>query len=710
MRRDVDHHRAELLDQRSPADADRLAQLRADPALVVIDEVEAMRAELAELRPAIEADLADEPTRWAYYPWRHTLVHVLGPRGLRRLRLDRNRNKITSDEQARLGQLRVGVVGLSVGHAIAHALALQGLAGQLRLADFDEIEVSNLNRIPGSLLDVGVNKAVVCARRIAELDPYLDVVLRTEGITPGNIDAFLDGLDVVVEVCDSLDIKVVLREHARARRIPVLMETSDRGLLDVERFDLEPDRPLFHGLIDGLDSNRLAGLSTRDKAPYVLRMVEGDLLSDRLAASMAEIDRTLSSWPQLGGDVLLGAASLAAAVRRFGLGEPLPSGRVRVDLDSHLTELADPPVRHRAAQPPPVPGPPPSDPVELVADAANRAPSGGNVQPWRFEVDGDELRFRLRAQSPSGLDLSFRGSLLALGAAALNARVAAASIHRLGPLTVNPTFDPAHPVATLQLTEGSDPDLARLRPAIYTRATNRRPGEPVELDPALLQRLKVDAEREGGVVHWTTDRAQLSAIAEVLAESDRIRNLTPHLHSSMMAELRWPDRDPLDTGLDVRTLELDDAELAKLTVGARADVMARLAEWDAGQSLGDGTRFLVNNSAALVSVTIRGSSPQDYFIGGATMERLWLAADGAGIALHPVSPVFVMAVDDADLDELVGERHRDAVRDLARRLRQLLAVPDDEQYALVLRASRSPEPTVRSGRRPLSEALRRGTP
>jgi hypothetical protein len=29
------------------------------------------------------------------------------------------------------------------------------------------------------------------------------------------------------------------------------METSDRGVLDVERFDLEPDRPIFHGLLPG---------------------------------------------------------------------------------------------------------------------------------------------------------------------------------------------------------------------------------------------------------------------------------------------------------------------------------------------------------------------------------------------------------------------------------------------------------------------------
>ena len=164
-------HRPEILIDGDPHHAERLATLRADRSLTVVDEIAGMRAELAKLRPVAGPDLLDEPTRWVHYPWRHALVHVLGPTSFRRLRLDRNRNKITVEEQARFDQLSIGVIGLSVGHAVAHTLALEGLVGQLRLADFDEIELSNLNRVPATLLDLGTNKAVVAARRIAEIDP-----------------------------------------------------------------------------------------------------------------------------------------------------------------------------------------------------------------------------------------------------------------------------------------------------------------------------------------------------------------------------------------------------------------------------------------------------------------------------------------------------------------------------------------------------------
>lgn len=190
-----------------------------------------------------------------------------GPARIPRRTPDRNRNNITPAEQDRLTALRIGVAGLSVGHVIAHTLAAQGLCGTIRLADFDHLELSNLNRVPASVFDLGINKACVAARRIAELDPYLPVEVFDAGLTVDTVDAFLDGLDIVIEECDSLDMKALLREGARARRIPVLMATSDRGLVDVERFDQEPQRPILHGLLGDLDIGLLPGMSSRDKVP-----------------------------------------------------------------------------------------------------------------------------------------------------------------------------------------------------------------------------------------------------------------------------------------------------------------------------------------------------------------------------------------------------------------------------------------------------------
>ena len=86
-------------------------------------------------------------------------------------------------------------------------------------------------------------------------------------------------------------MKAVVRIGARDRRIPVLMATSDRGMVDVERFDEEPERPIMHGLLGQLDVGLLPGMSSREKIPHMLRHLEAERISPRTAASLIEIDR-----------------------------------------------------------------------------------------------------------------------------------------------------------------------------------------------------------------------------------------------------------------------------------------------------------------------------------------------------------------------------------------------------------------------------------
>jgi molybdopterin/thiamine biosynthesis adenylyltransferase len=713
-----------VLDVRARAEREVLRVLRQDPSLQVIDRLTEQREQLAGIKPTPADSLVEEPQRWVYYPWRRAVVRLLGPRSFGTLRLDRNRNKLTRDEQARQRRLRIGVIGLSVGHSIAHVLAMEGLAGEIRVADFDTLELSNLNRIPGSVLDLGVNKAVVAARRIGEIDPYLRVLTIPEGITPENLGSFLDGLDLVIEECDSLDVKLLVREAARERRIPVLMETSDRGVLDVERFDLEPDRPIFHGLLAGLRSSDLEGLSTQEKAPYVLRILGANDVSSRGAASLLEVGQTLTGWPQLGSEVTLGAATAAAAVRRIGLTGDLPSGRVRFDVEEVLAGILpvvlapdadtdagyeaevgyDPTDDAAQGQQSPPEG---ADPIDLIVDAAHWAPSGGNIQPWRFEADANQIRMYLVPERTTTMDVRHRGSYVAIGAALFNARVAAASLKNLGECQLFPEGAPSHHVATLLVGDSTDYEIAPLEPRVRTRVANRQMGDETPIDEDIVKLLARGVEREGANLRLVTSRSGIDRMAELLAESDRIRFLLPTLHREMVGELRFPGHDSLNEGLDVRTLELSPPEMAALELLRRPDVMEHLADWRAGQGLGARTRAVVGSSSALAVVTVPRSDPIWYVRGGAAVERMWLTAEQHGLAVQPVSPVFLYAVDERDFLRLGGERHVDTLFDLSKRFNDFWELDDGESVALLLRLSHAPPPSIRSARLPLSELLSR---
>ena len=180
---------------------------------------------------------------WVYYPWNKKLVHILDEKEFIEVRTSRNQYKITKEEQEKLATKTVGVIGLSVGQSVSVTMAMERACGELRLADFDVLELTNYNRIRTGLHNLGLNKAVTVAREIAEIDPFLKTVCYVDGITEENIEDFLTKngkLDLLIDECDGLDVKILCRQKAKALQIPVVMEASDRGTVDVERFDLEP--------------------------------------------------------------------------------------------------------------------------------------------------------------------------------------------------------------------------------------------------------------------------------------------------------------------------------------------------------------------------------------------------------------------------------------------------------------------------------------
>ena len=279
---------------------------------------------------------------WVYYPWLNKVIHLLGEKEFVEVRTNRNQNKITKEEQEILKSKKIGVIGLSVGKAIALTIATERICGELVLADFDVIELSNLNRIQTGVQNFGVKKTIVVAREIAEIDPYLKVTCLHDGLTEENVDDFFTKngkLDICIEVCDGLFTKIFSREKAKEYGIPVVMDTNDRGMIDIERFDMGQDRPLFHGLTDHLDfSNITKSSSSEDKIPFVNSIIGINTMSNKLKESMSEIGKSLTTWPQLSSSVVLGGALTCNVCRRILLNQFTSSGRYFVDVEEQIND------------------------------------------------------------------------------------------------------------------------------------------------------------------------------------------------------------------------------------------------------------------------------------------------------------------------------------------------------------------------------------
>jgi nitroreductase len=169
----------------------------------------------------------------------------------------------------------------------------------------------------------------------------------------------------------------------------------------------------------------------------------------------------------------------------------------------------------------------------------------------------------------------------------------------------------------------------------------------------------------------------------------------------MVSELRWPGEQPADTGIDVRSLEVDDADLAVLDILRRADVMALLAQWNAGDSLGDNIAKRVRGGSALGIITVAGHELADFARGGAAAEAIWIAAQQRGLAVQPISPVYLHAVHDEELWKL-SPSFAPTLLGLQADLRRLADTRPEESHVLVLNLAHAGPASVRSRRRPLT--------
>ena len=391
------------------------------------------------------AELAGEKAlwqqgKWVFFPWRAQATHVLDEPEFFAVRTARNRNLIAEEEQRRYYEATVGICGLSVGSSLAVALALQGGAKRMKLADFDRLALSNTNRIAAGADRLGVKKVEIAARAIYELNPYAELELYPDGLTPKNIAAFFEGLDIVADEVDDLSIKYLIREQARRRRIAVVMgaDNGDNAVLDVERYDLDPDTPFFHGTMGEMSYESLRGLGRFDTGRLITKLVGPENVTERMQQSLLEMGKTIVSWPQLGGAAMLNGAALACCIRRIICGQPLFSDRAIVSLDEKLIpgydtpEQADRrksvseefarmfglPVRTTAGVP--------QRHLREILEAAIRAPSGENCQPWRFVLKGESVELWNRPERDQSLyNWGQRASYMAHGAALENLVLAA---------------------------------------------------------------------------------------------------------------------------------------------------------------------------------------------------------------------------------------------------------------------------------------------
>jgi molybdopterin/thiamine biosynthesis adenylyltransferase len=137
----------------------------------------------------------------------------------------RNQGLISPAEQQKLRNCRVAIPGMGgVGGIHLMTLARMGI-GKFRISDADEFDVKNFNRQFGATVEnIGRAKAEVMAANALSVNPEIEIDAFSEFVTSSNIDAFLTGVELVIDSVDffAFEAKRLIFREARKRGIWVL--------------------------------------------------------------------------------------------------------------------------------------------------------------------------------------------------------------------------------------------------------------------------------------------------------------------------------------------------------------------------------------------------------------------------------------------------------------------------------------------------------
>jgi tRNA A37 threonylcarbamoyladenosine dehydratase len=685
----------------------------------------------------------DEYGVWVYYPWNNFIVHTLDEDEFIEVRTSRNQYKITNREREVLAQKKVGVIGLSVGQSVAVTMAMERTCGELRLADFDVLELTNLNRIRTGIRNLGLKKVVSVAREIAELDPYIKVVCYPDGISDENIDNFFcDGgkLDLLIDECDGLEIKVLCRIKAKGFRIPVVMEASDRGTIDIERFDLHPDRSILHGYIDHLDTSKIKDLKTNEeKIPYLLPIVGIETLSKRAKASMVEVGQTITTWPQLASAVTLGGGIVTDICRRIFLDEYHDSGRYFIDIEELICDknkpvtephqviytegVTEPEMKKliRAININPLKGQTDlnKDVVKELVQTAILAPSGGNAQPWKWKYDNRNLYLFINSEyEPKLVDFKNTASYIGLGAATENLVLKAHQLNLEVKIQKFPLGETSNLVSVFHFfskedskgIDGLELHIADdLVSSIPKRTVNRKITPKHLIETERLEKLVKMAQSVPGCnLSFLTESKDLADISEIIGKADRMRIMHKKGHLEFMAEIKWTEEEAEKTkkGIDINSLDLSPGQISGFAMVKDWEVVEYLNKWQAGGALERLSRSSANTASAIGLITMPSFDMNNFYEGGRALERIWLAATSDNIAFNPLTTSTFLF--NRHLYEGAGSFSENVANELVtlrKEFQRIFSINDKFGEILLFRVFISESPNKRSLRAPVEEVL-----
>ncbi len=572
----------------------------------------------------------------------------------------RNIGWVTEGEQQKLKEKRIAIAGMGgVGGVHLLTLARMGFS-KFHIADLDNFELANFNRQVGATIEtIDKPKAAVLEKMAKDINPEAEIQVFPDGVNDGNVEEFLAGVDLYVDGFDFFVLDI---------RAKVFAKCHEKGIPAITAAPVGTGSAYLIFMPDGMSFEqyfRLNGFSERKKYVNFLLGLTPAMLQRSYLQDKTRVDFAAKRGPSTpmacqicagvtateAVKILLGRGKIYPAphyhhfdpyrsryvVGKLWLGNRNPLQTVKRHLAYRLFDRLALQARPKEEEISPT-----LRPVEHILNLARWAPSGDNIQPWRFEIVSD---FQVRIQCDLTANDSVyefdnaRPTRLALGMLLETMKIAATRFgwagqwitgERDGRITVEYYFRAVKDVA-------ADP----LADFIPVRSTDRRRYRQLKLSEE-QKAVLADALGPDLTVRWFESVRERTRIARLSSKATAIRLTIPECHTVHQKIIDWSSHfsrsgiPAAAVGLDPATTILmkwlmKDWRRMKFMNRTLGGALLAAFQLDVIPGLLNAAQFSIHRTSGLTGP----EALDDILRTGAALQRFWLTAARYGLVLQP---------------------------------------------------------------------------
>lgn len=290
----------------------------------------------------------------------------------------------------------------------------------------------------------------------------------------------------------------------------------------------------------------------------------------------------------------------------------------------------------------------PADKLRFMLRYAVLAPSNRNSQPWLFKVRGRTVElYADRTRSLKVTDPMDRQLLISCGCALFNLRVAMWHFGYLDNTVLLPAQEYPDLLARVTLGEEDSPTSQQeaLFAAIPKRRTNRQHFKDDPLPEGLKPELVKAATREQAWLHFVDDRKQRNALADLIAEAERLQWADKHFRSELASWLH-SNHDAAPDGIP------NSAQNAGDLLSVAGPMVVRSFDLGEGQAAKD--RDIAAYSPGLAVLGTDKDEPWAWVSAGQALARVLLRARVEGVSASYLDHPIEVAALRPKVTELIG--------------------------------------------------------